>query len=207
MVDVIIPYNKDRGFLKNCISSIKEQTYDQVQIISAFGPSLSVARNFNNGLHECRGEYVKFVTEDDWLPPNAIQDLVDGIGDHPWIYANSYQCDVTHPDFPEPSDIYKPDDHTLAANLERNRIHGGTTLYRTEVLKWVGGMNELLWTAEEYDMHLKLWVNGYIPGYIDKEVYCHRIWGGQKSRQLRRTNKRKRDEEIRRIQSFYSNQV
>jgi hypothetical protein len=53
-------------------------------------------------------------------------------------------------------------------------------------------------------MHLRLWSKGYKPVYIDKEVYVHRLWNGQKSKQLRRTNKNKRDEEIKRIQALYS---
>ena len=92
-------------------------------------------------------------------------------------------------------------DHVL------DQIHGGSTIYRREVLLKIGGMDENLWTGEEYEMHLRLWTSGYIPTYIDREVYYHRLWDGQKSKLYRKTNKTKRDDEIKRIQALYSDKV
>lgn len=202
MISVIVPYNIDRGFLDKCISSIEAQTYRDFEIVEAKS-DCSVAVNFNFGLKMCKGEYCKFVTEDDWLPDNSLQDLADGIGSAPWAYANAYQFAQDSGD----SYIYKPEHHDLITNTVKNQIHGGTTLYRTSLLMSIGGMDESLWTGEEYEMHLRLWSLGHEPTYIDKEVYYHRLWGGQKSKKLRRTNKTKRDEEIRRIQALYFNQV
>jgi hypothetical protein len=68
-------------------------------------------------------------------------------------------------------------------------------------------MDEELWTGEEYDMHLKLWGLGYKPGYINREVYVHRLWGGQKSRRLRQQNKNERDEQIKKIQARYTDEL
>jgi len=203
MISVIVPYNKDRGFLKQCIESVESQDYMH-EIIPVYSDS-SVAVNFNKGLKQASGEFVKFVCEDDFLPPGALQLLAEGIDYLDWICANAIQ--VTYENW-----IYKPGNYSddflsLKGNLEMNRIHGGTTLYRTEILKSIGGMNEKLWTGEEYDMHLKLMSLGHMPGYIDKEVYCHRIWGGQKSRVLRKNYKNERQKEIDRIQSLYSNKI
>jgi glycosyltransferase involved in cell wall biosynthesis len=199
MISVIIPYDRDRGFLNKCVQSIESQTYRDFEIIHAKS-DCSVAVNFNFGLKMSKGEFCKFVTEDDYLPENSLQDLVDGIGDAPWAYANAIQLE----DPQKTTWIYKPNQFDFKSNCIQNQIHGGTTIYRTEILLSIGGMNETLWTAEEYDMHLRLWSKGYKPVYIDKEVYVHRLWNGQKSKQLRRTNKNKRDEEIKRIQALYS---
>ena len=198
MISVIIPYNKDRGFLKDCVRSIEAQTYKDFEIIYAYSEN-PVVINFNHGLMLADGEFIKWVTDDDWLPPNSLQDLIDGIGDAPWAYANAIQ--YQHP--VGDTWIYKPAFHSLAANIAQNQIHGGTTIYRTSVLKEIGGMNESLWTGEEYDMHLKLWTSGYHPVYIDKEVYYHRLWNGQKSKKLRRADGDKRAAEIKRIQDCY----
>ncbi len=96
MISVIVPYNKDRGFLTTCIKSIEAQTYRDFEIILSKGDD-SVAVNFNNGLAKCKGEFCKFVTEDDWLPDNALQDLADGIQDYSWIFANAEQHEVEQP--------------------------------------------------------------------------------------------------------------
>ena len=202
MISVIVPYNKDRGFLQNCIDSIKSQTYKDVELVIAYGDK-SVAANFNDGLSRARGEYCKFVTEDDWLPKNSLQDLADGIKDYSWIFADAMQYESDN------SYIYKTPAEALMfeSNINHNKIHGGTTLYKTEVLREIGGMNEDLWTGEEYEMHLRLFSHGYLPGYVEKVVYCHRLWGGQKSKLLRKNRKDERQKEIRRIQSLYYDKI
>lgn len=199
MISIIIPYNRDRGYLRNAIESIESQSI-QHEIIKVHADR-PVSVNFNAGLKLAKGEFCKFVCEDDMMAPNGLRYLLKGIENYDWCYANAIQWEGGG------SWIYKPDEHTLSANIIKNRIHGGTTLYKTELLREIGGMDETLWTGEEYDMHLKLWTLGYIPKYIDAEVYIHRLWSGQKSRVLRKSKPNERAEEIKRIQSLYSDKV
>jgi glycosyltransferase involved in cell wall biosynthesis len=205
MISVIVPYNKDRGYLKRCIDSINSQTGVEFEVIESFSQN-SWGYNFNRGLERAKGEFCKFVAEDDYLPPSALHSLNEGIGDNYWIFANAIQEESTGRWVYRPGD-YSREFHTLEENLRTNRIHGGTTLYRTDVLRGVGGADESLWTGEEYDMHLKLWSKGFVPGYINREVYVHTLWGGQKSRQYRRQNKQQRDEQIKKIQARYHDPV
>lgn len=205
MISVIIPYNKDRGFLTRCIKSIESQEYKDFEIILSQSDK-SVAWNFNRGLEKAKGEYCKFVCEDDALVPGSLQTLHDAIQDEFWVFANAIQ------ETENGQWIYRPGDYSrdflkFSENVVTNRIHGGTTLYRTPILQAIGGMDETLWTGEEYDMHLKLWSKGFIPGYVDKVVYLHTLWSGQKSKILRQTRKSERDEEIKRIQARYTNPV
>ena len=207
MISVIVHYNEDRGFLEGCLDSIKSQKDVDFEIIESFSEN-GVSYNFNRGLEQAQGEFCKFVCEDDYLPEGALKILNDSIGDFGWIFANAIQIDKTG------QWVYRPGDFsrrfmTLEENLNTNRIHGGTTLYRTDLLRLIGGMDETLWTGEEYDMHLKLWSKGFVPGYVDKEVYVHRIWAGQKSRKYRKTLNDKiiRNAEIKKIQARYRNPV
>lgn len=202
MISVIVPYDKDRGFLKECVESIENQTYKNFEIILAQGDK-PVAANFNDGLKKAKGEYCKFVTEDDWLPNNSLQDLADGISGYDWIFANAIQYEG------DSSYIYRTPNEALMfeSNVIQNKIHGGTTLYTAETLREIGGMNEELWTGEEYEMHLRLFSHGFLPGYIQKEVYCHRLWSGQKSKLLRKNRKDERQAEIKRIQSLYYDKI
>ena len=200
-VSIIVPYKEDRGFLAQCIESIKAQTYPCELILSQSDNSVSY--NFNRGLEKATGEFVKYVCDDDWLPPDSVSNLVNGIGDAPWVAANAIQVQGDY------EWIYKPETLDFAANVELNRIHGGTTLYRTDILREIGGLDETLWTGEEYDMNLKLMSLGYLPAYLDEEVYYYRLWSGGKSKRLRRTteDKIKRENEIKRIQALYSDKV
>ena len=202
MVSIIVPYNKDRGYLDVCLRSIYAQNYSEIEVLEVKN-DLSVAKNINIGLKKAKGEFFKYVCEDDWLPLDSTKNLVEGIGDHPWICANAWNVSGGV------KDAYVPlvQGLTFKNMVLHNAIHGGTTLYRTGLLREIGGMNESLWTGEEYEMNLRLMSHGYLPGYIDKFVYYHRLWGQQKSRIYRKQNKPKRDEAIKRIQSLYTDKV
>jgi len=55
-------------------------------------------------------------------------------------------------------------------------------LYRREMLLKVGGMNLAMWTAEEYELHIRLLKEGYKLGYVDAFVHRNRIHAHSKSR-------------------------
>lgn len=202
MVTLCIPYNEDRGFLKYCLASIEAQSYKDLEVIPVNTPK-SVAKNVNIGLKRAKGEFFKVIGEDDWLPSTSISDLVEGIEDYPWVIANAINASGrNHVKYKPPLEKVNLLDMAIL-----NVIHGGTTLYRTEILREIGGMDETLWTGEEYEMHLRLLSKGYSPNYIDRFVYYYRVWGDQKSRKLRRENLKNREDEIRRIQSLYIDKV
>ena len=198
-VSIIVPYDRDRGYLSKCIDSIKAQTVP-CELIKVHSPR-SVVCNFNRGMWLATGDFIKVVGEDDWLPPDSVENLLKGIGDAPWICANAINVEGST------EWIERPDSLTFADMVVRNRIHMGTTMYRTEILKEIGGMDESLWTGEEYDMNLKLYSLGYLPEYINKNVYYYRMWRGQKSKQLRKHDPEKRANEIKRIQALYSDKI
>jgi len=202
MVTIVVPYIEDRGYLDRCLSSIEAQTYPDIEIITVKSP-LSVSKNINIGLKKAKGEFFKEVGEDDWLPPNSIADLVEGIQGHDWVCANA----INVAEGIESREIPLLENLMFENMVRHNAIHNGTTLHRTKILREVGGMDESLWTAEEYELHLRMMKRGYLPHYIDKFVYFYQIWRGQKSLQLRRADKHKRDEEIKRIQALYSDPV
>jgi len=173
-VSVIIPYNQDRGYLDLCIDSIKAQTYPDVEIIPSFSPG-TCGYNFNRGLEKATGEFIKLIAEDDWLPPTSLADSVNGIGGAPWICANAWNMGKTT------IELDKSVGLSFKETLDANGIHGGSTLFRTEILREIGGMDEALEVGEEWDMYLRLMSRGYMPGYIDKEVYYYRRWNHGKS--------------------------
>jgi glycosyltransferase involved in cell wall biosynthesis len=196
-VSIIIPYNKDRGYLSEAIQSIKDQGFSGTfEIVLAKGDK-STVDNFNEGLSRAKGKYMKLCGEDDWMPPNSLQDLYDGIQGFDMCIGNAeYHNGIM-------VKKYKPDYWDLKRLVERNTINGGAIMYRTEIVKAIGGMNPELWTGEEYDMNLKLIYSGYTLNYVDNFVYCTRIWDGQKSIGLRKNDPEARAAEIIRIQNQY----
>ena len=101
LISIIVPIYKVEAYLDQCVSSIVEQTYQNLEIILVDDGSpdrcpvlcdewaakdsrirvihkpnggLSDARNA--GLDVCRGEYVAFVDSDDWLESNYVDKML-----------------------------------------------------------------------------------------------------------------------------------
>jgi glycosyltransferase involved in cell wall biosynthesis len=197
MISVIVPYQKDRGYLTQCLDSIKNQSYKDFEIIEAHGHG-NLPQNFNWGLSEAKGEFIKMVQDDDWLPVDGLKHLIENIGEHPWIVGNVWQESAI-------PYIWKPPHYMFdwKHQIDHYDIHMGSTLYRTALLRAIDGMDETLTTGEEYDMHLKLLSFGYVPAYVDKEVYHYRMWSGGKSRIYRRQRTEWRKNELEKIRLRY----
>lgn len=177
MVSVIIPYNKDRGFLKEAIKSVKEQTYQNWELILEHGKG-TLGENVNKALEKADGEYIKILAEDDLLTRDCLKILIDGIQGYDFVYSDAENFGTLPPGW-----VSRSHDKTttITEMLRGNGIHGGTTLYDANTLRDVGGYNEALWTAEEYDLHLRLIKLGYKHRHVPGIVYRYRIHGNNKS--------------------------
>ena len=197
MISVIIPYKEDRGHLWLCKKSIWEQTYQDFELIEAHGPG-TLPENFNEGLRRAKGEFIKMVQDDDWLPADALNFLLFGIGDAPWVVGHVRQI----PEKGQPW-IHKPPYLDFESQVKRYDMHMGSTMYRKDVLEEIGGMDETLTTGEEYDMHLKLLQKGFKPAYTNRVVYNYRMWQGGKSVIYRRERTKWRKNELAKIKARY----
>jgi glycosyltransferase involved in cell wall biosynthesis len=199
LVSVIIPYNKDRGYLKDAIKSLEGQTYTDWELILSHGDE-SLGVNMNRGVARSKGEYIKLLSEDDMLPPDSLKILTEGIVGYDFVYANAENFGELDgwPRF--------HDDHTVTFEemLHHNCMHGGTTLYRKDVFLEVGGYDEHLYTAEEYDLHLRLLKAGYKHRHIPAIVYLYRKHEDNKSSNKESFRKRiSRHAYIKQIQMKY----
>ena len=176
LISVIIPYNIDRGYLGEALNSIHQQTYKDFEIILSHSEH-SGGYNMNRGIEKAKGEYLKYLCEDDILTPNCLKDSLDAIQGFDFIHGrgvNLHQNGVE-----TPYTMTNPYAQ-LSSMLEQNGINGGTTLYRTEIfnkVKW----DEELFTGGEYDFNLKLLSLGYKLGFCDKVLYKYRRHDLQKS--------------------------
>ena len=92
---------------------------------------------------------------------------------------------------------------SLEALLFENFIHGGTTLYRTDMLRDLGGYDESLWTAEEYEFHLRCVSKGFKLHYVPKIVFNYRVWENSKSILYRKHRKKERQTYIESIRDRF----
>tara|TARA_R110002110_G_scaffold109787_1_gene273699 strand:- start:16 stop:663 length:648 start_codon:yes stop_codon:yes gene_type:complete len=210
-VSVIIPYHQDRGYLFDAIDSYEAQEFTGTsELILSHNPTFSQGQNINAGLETVNGKYVKILHDDDLLTPNCLQDLFD--------VAEREQADLVFSQALNLNEGVKTwttgvgdaglaapttTDFSFESLLNKNFIHGGTVLIRTEMMKAVGGYDESLSVAEEYDFHLKCLHYGCRIFYTPVVVTHYRMWPGSKSVQDRLTQKEAREKMVNEIKSRY----
>ena len=197
-ISIIIPADRDRGWLNEAIESALCQDYPSFEIILASdgNPDLkkyadrysirysevekgNLSRNQNAALKIANGEFIKGLAEDDLLYPDCLTNLKRAIGDHALVYARALnfgmgkEFSYTPPSSIDPIKLWKK---------KSSFIHGGTTMFRKDAFWAVGGRDEKINSCEDYDFYLNLLSHGYTFTYCDKIVYKYRLHGGQKSR-------------------------
>lgn len=174
---VIIPYKKDRGWLQDAIKSVPN---DMQLIVSQGGGNWP--QNFNKVLDQVKGEYVKYLHEDDMLTENCIEDSIKAIqeqeadfihGDAIEMYQNSSKKVLKKPSIERP---------TIQDLMKKNVIHSATIMYRREVFEKLGGFDETLTMCEEYEFHLRCLHNGMKIGYCPSILAYYRRHPKQKIR-------------------------
>lgn len=199
LVSIIIPYNKPR-YLEQAIESIKNQTYPNIEIIEVYGSKHTLGENFNKGIELSNGEYIRFLCDDDLLPPNSIYSsviLMESNPDAMWHIGNVIELH-------DGKEIFKRQHNTpsFEKTLENNQIHGGSLFYRRDVFKDRMWDSKLL-TAEEYEFSLYLLSNGFKYVFNSTPTYIYRRHDAQKSLG-KKANQKTRQNRINKIKQKYA---
>lgn len=119
LISVIVPVYNVSDFIGQCLDSLLEQDYPNLEIIIVNDGStddsmmkietqITVAKNIkvihqsnqglssarNAGIEQASGEYLVFVDSDDYLPPQAISKLYQGVIDYQVKIAIGSVCQV-----------------------------------------------------------------------------------------------------------------
>jgi hypothetical protein len=176
-VTVIIPYNRDRGWLKDAINSVP----DDVQLLLGKGDG-NWPENFNKMLPEATGDFIRYLHEDDMLTPNCIEDSLKTFRDTgaDFIHGSAIEMHMNS----GLETIWKPPimHPTLKDMLAKNYIHSATLMYRKEVFEKIGGFDESLNTAEEFEFSLRCLKAELKLGYCSKTLAYYRRHNEQKVR-------------------------
>jgi len=177
-VTIVIPYKEDRGWLREAVNSVP----GWVQLLVSQGEG-SWPQNFNKALPFVTGDYVKFLHEDDMLTENSIEDSVRAIEEQgvDFIHGSSYSLFMDG----SPMTVYQPPEQiTFEDLLICNPLHGGTLMFKKEIFDKLGGFDETLSHAEEYDFVLRCWRAGFKLGYCNSILYFYRKHDKQKSKDV-----------------------
>lgn len=107
LISIVIPVYNSEKYLEKCIESIENQSYKNIEVIliddgstdNSKKISLALMDKYNNiqyfyqsnsgpskarnlGINKSSGEYLMFVDSDDFLPEDAILNMISNIGNH-----------------------------------------------------------------------------------------------------------------------------
>lgn len=143
----------------------------------------------NRGLEEARGEYINFLDADDLLLPGKLALQVAYMEDHPEVavvYGDTtyfYEDGSQRPERSFSRGLRTPpflESGTIFGALVINSLFStNAALSRREALLEIGGFDESLLAAEDYDLWLRM-AKRYRFAYLDVPVARYRIHGGNK---------------------------
>ena len=112
---IVSVYNTKKSYLEECIFSLKEQTYKNIEIIiiddgsitavaelcdniaktderiivfHKINEGVSVARNY--GIEKSTGKWICFVDADDWIEKDAIENLLKNAEKNDIVFSNAF---------------------------------------------------------------------------------------------------------------------
>ena len=188
LVSVVIPCYNQARFLGEAIESVLAQTapleivvvddgstdgtvevagaYEGVRCVSQPNQGQGAARN--EGLKHICGEFVVFLDSDDRLLPHAFEVGLRCLADHPEAAFAAGRCVGLGPDGVQRPTRQDPvvERHHYLRLLASNYIWmPGTVLFRTAVVRQVGGFKTTVSGAEDYDLYLRI--------ARDHRIWCH----------------------------------
>lgn len=145
---------------------LREFNFD-VRVIAG-GENRGVAHASNVGLQEARGAYWMRVDADDFLNKHAcayLSMILDENHDYSYAYCDHIRVNMNG----------TKEERVRLDGDEALRNHGAGILFRTDVLRDVGGYDESLRNAEDYDLLVRLARAGHTGYYLPLAMYRYYI--------------------------------
>lgn len=180
LVTVIIPCYNQAHFLSETIESVRNQTYQNFEIIvvndGSTDNTAEIAKSFthiqlieqknlglavsrNNGLQKSKGEFIVFLDADDKLLPNALEIGVNAIlenKDRAFVCGFCQRIDEQGDPLPTTQPVVDDSDYYLSL-LKFNFIWApSNVMYRRKVFEKVSAFDAKIGPAADYEIYLRI---------------------------------------------------
>jgi len=205
LVSVIIPTYNSAPFIRDCVASIRRNTYTEVEtvIVDDGSPdnTLEVIDNLdteitlvkqanagrgsarNNGVNHASGELIAFLDHDDLLEETSIEERVQYLSAHPekgWVFTDAMEYNSQR-------DLGLYLDQFPWLDLKKDQfiqlLRGiypltSTIMVRTPLLKKIGGFNTSINYGDDIELFMRLLLVSEV-GMIRKPLSRRLIHPGQ----------------------------
>lgn len=228
LVSVCVPIFNGVSFLDRCLASIEAQTYEPLEVLLVDDQStdgsreiaerfvaihsnarlhtnrvrLGLGLNLNQCISLARGEWIKFVFQDDEVTPECIEKMEEAGGaEFPFVVCNRRYDIVRAEDWRVKAltylkrlsartlfsnQQYLSPEEFAAAVLEAKRINfvgePVATMFRSSLIDEVGGFNVRLIQLIDYELWVRIATN-YGVRTVDEELAIFRVHSGAASAQ------------------------
>jgi glycosyltransferase involved in cell wall biosynthesis len=147
----------DDGSTDRSVDVVREFDAERVRIVP--GPRRGISAAVNAGLAAARGEYVCRCDADDLYPPDRLAWQAEFLDAHPGFGAVCGSYSTIDPGGRRVADHFA--DHPAGDITDeilsgRSRSHMCAYLFRTDVLRKIGGCREWFVTSEDADLQFRL---------------------------------------------------
>jgi len=204
-VSIIIPVYNSGKYLEETLEAALNQTHSNIEIISVIRPgkdnSMEILESFsdkieiisrpnikqfgafNLGIKEMKGNWFKYLSSDDVLYPNAIEELISGTKNYPdnkkIIYYSNF--DVMNSEGKIYEERILPDDNKQEIFEQNIRLLDGfygnpnTSMIHKEAFNKYGLFNEDFEIVGDYEMWLRLCIlNDFRLSLVPKKLLKYR---------------------------------
>lgn len=209
-VSVIIPVYNQEKYIRECVESVLNQDYKNIEIIvvddgstdntaeilKEFGKKIRYQRQenrgaagaFNAGLRMAEGSLVAWLSSDDFYLPGKIRAQVDKFLESPniavvytdWVMVDEEGRDLKVFRFPCP-----PVKQFVRKMIIWDFVTGSSMMFRKECLEKVGYFNEVLPTVNDAELVFRLLKYGYRVAHVAEPLAKYRLRPGNLSHNYR----------------------
>lgn len=204
-VSVIIPTYNHQRYIQESVGSALDQTYPNLEVLVVddgstdqtlevlvknaylprilyiYKPNGGTSSALNTGIARATGEYISWLSADDVFRPEKIAKQVAKMESEPslsLIYSSFAVSDALGKiQYDIHSQYYEDKKEMIIKLAEGCFINGSTVMMRKAALEKVGGFDESLPQAHDYDLWLRL-IHAYPYGFQD-EILVNYRWHGE----------------------------